>query len=157
MEATLAIQVLSLIYLDAGEASKALEILDEGLEMRPGDPVLLLRKARALIDLGRYSEALPVVNSLPRDDPEAFMDPDMAYNLRIFGEWAYDLIGLAEFRLGRFSEARDASRLPRRFRPMRPNIVRRQQWPRRGRNTSAELSSVVLQPLFSAAWRTGAC
>ncbi len=67
-----------------------------------------MRKARALIDLGRYSEALPVVNSLPRDDPEAFMDPDMAYNLRIFGEWAYDLIGLAEFRLGRFSEARDA-------------------------------------------------
>ncbi len=108
VESTLAFQALARIYLEAGEAGRALELLGEGLETRPGDAALLLMKGRALIDLGRYSDALTVLRPLPLDDPDSFFDPEKAYDLRIFGEWAYDLIGLAAFRSGRFSEAHDA-------------------------------------------------
>jgi Glycosyl transferase family 2/Tetratricopeptide repeat len=108
VEAASAFQALVRLYLDAGQASRAADVLEEGLALRRGDPVLLLLKGRALIDLGRYSEALPILSLLPLDDPESFIDPDMAYDLRVFGEWAYALIGLAEFRQRRFSEAHDA-------------------------------------------------
>jgi len=83
-------------------------VLQEGLAIRPGDPALILQKARSLIDLGRHSEALPLLTGLLIDDPQEFCDPDVAYDLRIFGEWAYDLIGLAQFRLERFSDANEA-------------------------------------------------
>ena len=49
-----------------------------------------------------------MLSGLLLDHPEDFCDPDLAYDLRIFGEWAYDLIGVARFRLERFSEAREA-------------------------------------------------
>jgi len=57
------------------------------------------------------------LTELPLAEPESFFDPDIAYDLRVFGEWAYDLIGLAQFRAGQFEEARDsflaaASRTP---------------------------------------------
>ncbi|MCI5073614.1 MAG: tetratricopeptide repeat protein [Oricola sp.] len=108
IEAVLAVHALARVYQQTGKADKALSVLDEGLAIRPGDPALRLLKARSLIDLGRHAEALPLLADLPLDDPETFHDPDAAYDLRIFGEWANDLIGLAQFRLGRFAEARDA-------------------------------------------------
>jgi hypothetical protein len=108
LEATLAVHALARLYIDAGQPLKALAFLQEGLAIRPGDPALLLQNARSLIDLGRHSEALPLLSSLLLDDPQAFCDPDVSYDLRIFGEWAYDLIGLAHFRLERFSEASEA-------------------------------------------------
>lgn len=108
LEATLAVQALARLYLDARQPQKAMKVLQEGLAIRPNDPALLLQKARSLIDLGRHSEALPLLSGLLLDNPEEFCDPDIAYDLRIFGEWAYDLIGLAQFRLERFSEASEA-------------------------------------------------
>lgn len=108
LEAILAVHALARVYLETGRASEARAILEEGLTIRPNDPALLLLKARSLVDLECYSEALPLLAGLPLDKPEEFCDPDVAYDLRIFGEWAYDLIGVAQFRLGRFSEAREA-------------------------------------------------
>ncbi|MDO9306682.1 MAG: hypothetical protein Q7T75_02275, partial [Mesorhizobium sp.] len=49
-----------------------------------------------------------LLSGLLLDHPGEFCDPDVAYDLRIFGEWAYDLIGVAQFRLERFSDAREA-------------------------------------------------
>jgi hypothetical protein len=108
LEATLAVQALARLYLDACQPLKATDVLQEGLAIRPDDPALLLLKARSLVDLGRYSEALPLLSGLLLDDPQEFYDPDVAYDLRIFGEWAYELIGVAQFRLERFSDAREA-------------------------------------------------
>ncbi|MEP9390176.1 glycosyltransferase [Mesorhizobium sp. KR9-304] len=108
LEANLAVHALARVYLEARQPSNAMAVLQEGLSIRPDDPALLLLKARSLVDLGRYSEALPLLSGLLLDDPEEFCDPDVAYDLRIFGEWAYDLIGVAQFRLERFSDAREA-------------------------------------------------
>ena len=38
-------------------------------------------------------------------DPASFADPYLAYDRRIFGEFALDLTGVALLRLGRFAEA----------------------------------------------------
>jgi tetratricopeptide (TPR) repeat protein len=106
LQAVLAFHRLARLCLEAGEPSRADAVLDEGLAMRPGDPALRLLKGRALVDLERYAEAMLILTDLPLAEPESFFDPDMAYDLRIFGEWAYDLIGLARFRAGQFEEAR---------------------------------------------------
>jgi tetratricopeptide (TPR) repeat protein len=108
IEGSLAAQSLARLYLDASEAASAAEVIEQGLNMRPGDPALLLLKGRALIDLGRLEEASAHLAPLPREHPERFFDPDMAYDLRIFAEWPYALAGLAAFRLGRFKSAADA-------------------------------------------------
>lgn len=106
IQAVLAYHRLARLFLEVGEPSKAATVLDEGLSTRPGDPALLLLKGRALVDLTRHAEALRILTDLPLAAPESFFDPDMAYDLRIFGEWAYDLIGLAQFRSGHYEEAR---------------------------------------------------
>ena len=106
LPAALAFHSLARLFLDAGKPAKAGAVLDEGLAMRPDDPALLLLKGRALVDLERHAEALSTLTDLPLAEPESFYVPDMAYDLRIFGEWSYDLIGLAQFRSGRFEEAR---------------------------------------------------
>lgn len=108
LEAILAVHALARLHLNARQPSNALTVIEEGLSIRPDDPALLLLKARSLVDLGRYSEALPLLSGLLLDDPQEFYDPDVAYDLRIFGEWAYELIGVAQFRLERFSDAREA-------------------------------------------------
>jgi glycosyltransferase involved in cell wall biosynthesis len=105
IEAALAAHALARIHLDARDPLMALAAIGEGLEMRPDDPALLLLKGRALIDQGDLTAAIALLSRLPLDDPDSFLDPDMAYDLRIFGEWAYDLIGLAAFRAGRHAEA----------------------------------------------------
>jgi len=106
IQAVLAYHRLARLFLEAGEFSKAASVLDEGLATRPDDPALRLLKGRALIDLAQYAEALRILEDLPLAEPASFFDPDMAYDLRIFGEWAYDLIGLAHFRSGQYEEAR---------------------------------------------------
>jgi tetratricopeptide (TPR) repeat protein len=106
----MAAQSLARLYLDGGDYKKAESIIEQGLEMRPGDPALLLLKGRTLVDLGRLAEALALLSPLPLANPERFFDPDLAYDLRICSEWPYALIGLIEFRQGRFQAAHDAYR-----------------------------------------------
>jgi len=108
LEATLAAHALARLLLDAGRGAEALAVIGEALAIRPHDPALALFRARALIDLQHHGEALPLLEALPLERPEDFCDPDVAYDLRIFGEWAFDLIGLARFRLGEYAAARDA-------------------------------------------------
>lgn len=104
----MAAQSLARLHLDGGEYMKAESVIEQGLELRPNDPALLLLKGRTLVDLGQLAQALPTVSSLPRRHPEQFFDPDLAYDLRIFAEWPYALIGLIEFRLGMFQASHDA-------------------------------------------------
>ena len=110
IEASMAAQSLARLYLDGGDYTKAEAVVEQGLELRPGDPALLLLKGRTLVDLGQMDEALVTVSSLPRKNPQQFFDPDLAYDLRIFAEWPYAMMGLIEFRLGRFQASHDAYR-----------------------------------------------
>lgn len=108
LQAVLAFHRLARLLLEGGKPAEAASLLDEGLTMRPDDPALLMLKGRALVDGEKYVEALGILNNLPLEEPESFFDPDVAYDLRIFGEWVYDLIGLAHFRSGHYEKARDA-------------------------------------------------
>ncbi|MEP6564107.1 MAG: glycosyltransferase [Mesorhizobium sp.] len=110
IEASMAAQSLARLHLNGGDWALAEAVIEQGLGLRPGDPALLLLKGRTLVDLGRLEQALATVSSLPRKSPERFFDPDLAYDLRIFSEWPYALIGLIEFRLGHFQAAHDAYR-----------------------------------------------
>lgn len=107
-EGATAAAALARLYLESGAADNALHVLDEGDALWPKDASLTLYRGRALIDLGRYSEAQSVLSRLLLVDPESVFDPYKGYDLRIFGEMAHSLIGLAAFRQGRYPEARDA-------------------------------------------------
>jgi tetratricopeptide (TPR) repeat protein len=102
-EASLAYQTLARIAFEAGE--NPLAIIEEGLGALPEDQALMFMKARALINLQRHESALAVLERLTTHDPASFADPYLAYDRRIFGEFALDLTGVALLRLGRFAEA----------------------------------------------------
>jgi tetratricopeptide (TPR) repeat protein len=107
-EASLAYEGRAAIALDHGDAVQALSLADEGLARRASDCSLRMIRARALVALRRESEALEVVDGLLAAGKDGTLDPVMSFDLRIFGEFAYELRGLACFRLGRFAEAADA-------------------------------------------------
>jgi tetratricopeptide (TPR) repeat protein len=105
IQAALAFQSLARLLLNPARPADADAILDEGLAMRPGDPVLRFPKGPALVHRKRYDDALNVLVGLLLKEPESFFDPDTSYDLRVFGEWAYELMGLAHFRAGQYEQA----------------------------------------------------
>jgi glycosyltransferase involved in cell wall biosynthesis len=104
-EASLAYQGRARIAFDRGDPAAALRLADEGLRKRAQDHSLKILRARALIELGREEEALDVVDDLQAAGAPGIFDPAMAFDLRIFGEFAEELRGWACFRLGRFAES----------------------------------------------------
>jgi glycosyltransferase involved in cell wall biosynthesis len=102
-DASLAYQTLARIAFDAGE--DPLAVIEEGLAALPEDHALRFMRARALINLHRHQSAIEVLASLTAHDALSFADPYLAYDRRIFGEFAHDLTGVALLRLGRFAEA----------------------------------------------------
>ncbi len=103
VEASLAYQTLARIALQAGE--DPLSAIAEGLAAWPEDQALRFMKARGLVNARRYEAAIAILESLTTHDPASFSDSYLAYDRRIFGEFALDLTGVALLRLGRFAEA----------------------------------------------------
>lgn len=106
VDASPAYQTLARIAFDAGEDPMA--VIEDGLAALPQDQALVFMKARALVNRKQYGPAIEVLASLTAHDPRSFADPYLAYDRRIFGEFALDLTGVAWLRLGRYAEARDA-------------------------------------------------
>jgi glycosyltransferase involved in cell wall biosynthesis len=106
IDASAAYQTLSRIAFDTGE--DPLPIIEDGLTSLPQDQALIFMKARALVNLKQYKPALEILESLIRHDPNSVSNPYLAYDRRIFGEFAFDLIGVSLLRLGRYAEAKDA-------------------------------------------------
>jgi putative thioredoxin len=61
--------------LTEGDAERALNVLDQILEMVPGHPVVTATRARALVALGRHDEAEAALDAL---DAEAAKAPEIA-------------------------------------------------------------------------------
>jgi tetratricopeptide (TPR) repeat protein len=55
-----------------------------------------------------YQFAIEILESLTRDNRVSFSASYVAYDRRIFGEFAMDLAGVAVIRLGRYAEAKAA-------------------------------------------------
>jgi tetratricopeptide (TPR) repeat protein len=105
-EASLAYQTLAKLQFEAGE--DPLAIIEQGLAALPEDQGLIFMKARALINMQQHERALALLKRLTAHDAASFEDKHLAYDRRIFGEHALDLIGVASLRLGRFAEAKAA-------------------------------------------------
>jgi tetratricopeptide (TPR) repeat protein len=105
-EASLAYQTLARLQFDAGE--DPLAIIEQGLATLPEDQALIFMKARALINLQEHERALELLKQLTAHDATSFEDKHIAYDRRIFSELAFDLVGVASLRLGRFAEAKAA-------------------------------------------------
>lgn len=92
------------------EAEAAAQLAREAFAAFPEDMALRLAAARTALAAGEPEAALALVEPLCGIDTDSFIDPLMAYDKRIFGEWALDLKGAALLRLGRRAEAADAFR-----------------------------------------------
>jgi len=102
---------LELIGLYAGvDAESAARLAREALATFPEDMALRLAAARTALSTGEAEAALALVDLLCATDADSFVDPLMAYDKRIFGEWALELKGAALLQLGRRAEAADAFR-----------------------------------------------
>jgi len=85
--------------------AEAEAVLAQGLERHPGDRYLQWVDASYRMARGRFEEAVVILERLAGIDGERFRDPKVACDKRIFGEFAFDALGLCCFRLGRHAES----------------------------------------------------
>jgi len=99
----LAIHLLAFPNRDHDLAS----LLEEALTTFPRTPTLELAAARHELATGRPAEAAPRAEWLLAADP---VDPHRtnSYDRRVFGEWAWDLLGRCRFELGDDAGATEA-------------------------------------------------
>ncbi len=104
------------LYADT-DVEAAASLAREALDALPDDMALRLAAARTALANGEAEMALALVDRLCAIDADSFIDPLMAYDKRIFGEWAFELKGAALLRLGRRAEAAEAFRRAGAFAP----------------------------------------
>lgn len=106
-DAALAWQWLVTLHLDADPA-RAVGLARRGLSAHPRHHALRLMLANALFAAGEAAAILDLLDPLIAIDAETFEDPLVAYDKRIFGEWAHDLMGAAYARMGHRDKAAEA-------------------------------------------------
>lgn len=99
-DAGLAWNRLVAMHIDS-DTEKAVDIARRGLASSPGNLALRLALAKALYAAGESETIPPLLEPLAAIDTATFADPLVAYDKRLFGEWAYDLLGAAYARMGR--------------------------------------------------------
>jgi glycosyltransferase involved in cell wall biosynthesis len=101
--ASMIYQFLARIYLERGQDPSP--FISEGLAAVPDDHALWFIAARAKLHAGELETAQTIAENLLNVDIEALSDGLLAFDQRIFGEFANDLAGVAAFRLGLFAQA----------------------------------------------------
>lgn len=119
---------LAVLYAGSGKDARAVEVLDRGLQLFPGNSEMLFEKGTALERLGRQEAALAVMKQVVAADPDhAEALNYVAYNLAEAGRDLEEALKLAQravavkpaghiqdtlgwiyYRLGRYDEARKA-------------------------------------------------
>lgn len=84
------------------------ELLMEARARYPENKLLWWVQAAVLISARRYEEGLALLDRLVAVDVAALPDEDVAYDARIFGEFAQEARGVCLFALDRFAEAAEA-------------------------------------------------
>ena len=92
------------------DVTDALAVIEEGFAHYPRNPSLQLLKARILVDMGRYADALPLLDALAETDSASYRDRRIAHDRRVFDLHAHDLKGIALLRMGRRAEAAESFR-----------------------------------------------
>ncbi len=107
-----------LLYVDLIHHRLARGVVDDELaflvqEARgafPRTPTLELAAARLAFATGRPRDALEPLAWLVELDEDAIIATGSSYDARVFGEWAWSLVGLCRFALGDDADAADAFR-----------------------------------------------
>ena len=106
-DASLIYQMLARI-VPPGEAILAL--VQEGMAQFPEDYALRFQLAQQLVHLNRWEEALTHLEALRKIDPDSLGEGLLAFDRRIFGEFAWRLAGTCLVKLDRRPEALQAFR-----------------------------------------------
>jgi glycosyltransferase involved in cell wall biosynthesis len=85
-------------------------LVEESLHRFPGVPTVELAAARYEFAIGHPRRAIPRLEALVAYDIDAAIDTDTSFDVRVFGEWAWDLLGLCRFQLGDDPGAAEAFR-----------------------------------------------
>ena len=101
--ASMIFQFLARTYLERGQDPSGL--IAEGLAAVPDDHALWFIAARDRLNAGGFEAAQRIAEDLLSVDTDALCDGLLAFDQRIFEEFANDLAGVAAFRLGLFAEA----------------------------------------------------
>jgi tetratricopeptide (TPR) repeat protein len=96
-----------LIALSSSSPDYALQLALRAASLYPGSHSLKLDLGNALFAVGDAESVISIVQDLVAIDAETFSNPTTAYDKRVFGEWALDLMGAAYARLGRYADAAD--------------------------------------------------
>jgi tetratricopeptide (TPR) repeat protein len=91
-------QLVARLYLENG--SDPLHIIDDGLRRVPDDYGLMFLKAKAQLRSSCPEQALEIAKSLRGVDPDSLYDGILAFDCRIFREYACELAGMASLALG---------------------------------------------------------
>jgi glycosyltransferase involved in cell wall biosynthesis len=90
-----------------GTARGRTPLLEEALRLFPGDHAVRYHWGRALLAEGAYEDAIAIFEALAGTDPECLCEAQVAYDVRLFRELAFEALGLGYFRLGRFAASAD--------------------------------------------------
>jgi tetratricopeptide (TPR) repeat protein len=97
-----------LVRLRDEQGEDVTELLAEARRRYPNNKFLWWIEAAHRIKQGRYADALELLDRLLAVDLAALPAEGVAYDARIFGEFAQQARGVCLFRLGRYREAADA-------------------------------------------------
>jgi tetratricopeptide (TPR) repeat protein len=75
------VQLLGYYYLDAGDTTAAVQHYLNAIKENPGDPSLMYRLATVYERMGKYSEALDLIDPIYRGEPDAKDLSAMAFEL----------------------------------------------------------------------------
>ena len=104
------------LYVDLIHHLLANSVIDDELEVlvseardrMPQNPTLELAAARLAFATGRPRDAIEPLDWLVGLDDDAIIATGASYDERVFGEWAWSLLGLCRFALGDDAAAADA-------------------------------------------------
>jgi tetratricopeptide (TPR) repeat protein len=96
----------ALVYADLvacrlrGRPDASRPVVEEMAERFPDEHLGRWASAQQAMVDGRYSDAIEPLEALASVDADALVHPCLAYDRRLFGEWAYHVLGLCWFQLG---------------------------------------------------------
>ncbi|MEQ1770376.1 MAG: glycosyltransferase [Devosia sp.] len=96
---------LTVATLEHTAGGNALPTIEAGLALYPRQPSLQHFRARILVERGEPEQAIAVLDALIATGEAGGTDPNIAFDRRIFGEYAHELRAIALLKLGRKQEA----------------------------------------------------
>lgn len=113
---------IGLLELGLKRGDDLSDLYGEAHAMFPSSPQLEWLNARILMQNGEFGKAIVVLTSLAARGLSKDFDYQAAYDLRLFGVFAYDALATCHFRLGQYAEGRHCYDLAAQCQPDRLDL-----------------------------------